>query len=215
VEYPLNDLRDGISISTVSAGLDRLQSADFAIDVRRSAQDPSSAVACADVQEGPAPSASAAATPAGTAAPLVPTPAPRASATAGTAGAQVGPTVSEIAAGEQALVVGLGELNGSGMEGTAVLRATADGRTQVFAALAGNGAIIPGSGPYPAFIYRGDCTVPNPQPLYSLGELTHGLLVSTVDVDLNTLADGTYAIDVHDNGAQRRVDLACGVIAKS
>ena len=105
------------------------------------------------------------------------------------------------------LVIQLAEQNGSGQTGTATLTGTADGKLMVMVELS-NGSTVA----QPAHIHPGTCASLDPKPVYPLTSLTNGVSDTTVDVSLDTLLAGQYAINVHKSAAEASVYVACGDI---
>ena len=109
------------------------------------------------------------------------------------------------AAGDD-VTVELAEFEGSGQTGTATL--TADGeRTQVVISIDS-----PVSDSQPAHIHEGTCDDLTPEPAYGLPNVTAGSSDSTVDVSLDTLTDGDYAINLHMSDEDLATYTSCGDI---
>ena len=107
------------------------------------------------------------------------------------------------AAGDD-VTVELAEFEGSGQTGTATL--TADGeRTQVVISIDS-----PVSDSQPAHIHEGTCDDLTPEPAYGLPNVTAGSSDSTVDVSLDTLTDGDYAINLHMSDEDLATYTSCG-----
>ncbi len=104
-------------------------------------------------------------------------------------------------------VIQLAEQNGSGQTGTATLTGTADGKLMVMVELS-NGTSVA----QPAHIHNGTCANLDPKPVYPLTSLTNGVSDTTVDVSMETLMAGQYAINVHKSGPEASVYVACGDI---
>ena len=104
------------------------------------------------------------------------------------------------------VTVELAEFDGSGQTGTATL--TADGeQTRVVIAVDS-----PVSDSQPAHIHEGTCDDLTPEPAYGLPNVTAGSSDSTVDVSLDTLTDGEYAINLHMSDDDLATYTSCGEI---
>ena len=109
-------------------------------------------------------------------------------------------------AGGDDVTVELAEFDGSGQTGTATL--TADGeQTRVVIAVDS-----PVSDSQPAHIHEGTCDDLTPEPAYGLPNVTAGSSDSTVDVSLDTLTDGDYAINLHRSDDDLATYTSCGEI---
>lgn len=109
------------------------------------------------------------------------------------------------AAGDD-VTVELAEFEGSGQTGTATL--TADGeKTRVVIAVDS-----PVSDSQPAHIHEGTCDNLTPEPAYGLPNVTAGSSDSTVDVSLDTLTSGEYAINLHMSDEDLATYTSCGDI---
>ena len=109
-------------------------------------------------------------------------------------------------AGGDDVTVELAEFDGSGQTGTATL--TADGeQTRVVIAVDS-----PVSDSQPAHIHEGTCDDLTPEPAYGLPNVTAGSSDSTVDVSLDTLTDGDYAINLHMSDDDLATYTSCGEI---
>ncbi len=112
--------------------------------------------------------------------------------------------------------VELQEFEDSGISGTAILTATAEGGTQVSMEL--QGAELDGD--HPTHIHTGTCDDFDPDPLYPLEtvELSsvnqEGISETTVeDVSLDSLREGDYVILVHQSLEELTNYLVCGEIS--
>ncbi|MBI4259612.1 MAG: hypothetical protein HY658_03505 [Actinobacteria bacterium] len=105
------------------------------------------------------------------------------------------------------LDVEMRKLNDSGQSGTATLTEE-DGQTRVVLDLADSPA-----GPQPAHIHPGTCDELDPQPAYPLNNVENGSSDTTVNVSLEELRDGEFAINVHLSGEEVQTYVACGEIA--
>lgn len=102
--------------------------------------------------------------------------------------------------------IALNEVAGSGQSGSATL--TADGaKTNVLIVVDGGS-----SGTQPAHIHEGTCEKLNPEPAYGLLEVQNDFSDSTVDVPLDTLLTGEYAINLHMSPADLETYTSCGNI---
>jgi hypothetical protein len=110
-------------------------------------------------------------------------------------------------AGGDEVTVTLSETAGSGQSGTATL--TADGeQTRVVVEIDGD----PVSASQPAHIHEGTCDDLTPEPAYGLPNVTDGSSETTVDVPLETLTSGTYAINLHMSDDDLTTYTSCGDI---
>lgn len=108
--------------------------------------------------------------------------------------------------GSGEVTVDLAEQNGSGESGTVTL--TADGeKTKVVIALENPPAV-----PQPAHIHKGSCDKLDPTPAYGLTNVVDGSSSSEVDVSLDELRDGAFAVNVHKSGTELDAYVACGDI---
>jgi hypothetical protein len=109
--------------------------------------------------------------------------------------------------GNDELTVSLKEQSGSTQSGEAVLTKIDDSSTHVVLTL--------GSGddtPQPAHIHEGSCANLDPAPAYPLENVVEGESSTHVNVSLDELRDGDYAINVHKSAAALRIYVACGDI---
>ena len=109
-------------------------------------------------------------------------------------------------AGGNSVTVDLAELNGSGESGTATLTAE-DQQTRVVLELSN-----PASDSQPAHIHKGTCANLDPAPAFGLPNVEGGTSEATVDVTLDALESGEYAINVHKSNDEADVYVACGDI---
>jgi hypothetical protein len=108
----------------------------------------------------------------------------------------------------QAVTVDLHELNDSGLSGTATLTDNGDGTTTVELAIDGP------AGDNPAHIHEGTCDSLDPNPLYPLNNVdADGSSVIDLDVPLDELLGGEFAINVHKSAAEIAVYVTCGNIS--
>jgi hypothetical protein len=109
--------------------------------------------------------------------------------------------------GDDELTVPLSEQSGSTHSGEAVLTRVDDSSTHVVLTL--------GSGddtPQPAHIHKGSCADLDPTPAYPLENVVGGESSTHVNVSLDELRDGEYAINVHKSADALRIYVACGDI---
>lgn len=100
--------------------------------------------------------------------------------------------------------------NDSGESGTATL--TADGATTRIVLALENPA---SDSPQPAHIHKGVCAELDPAPAYPLANVTDGAAETTVDVPLDELKNGRFAINVHKSEAEAEVYVSCGTIGEA
>lgn len=114
---------------------------------------------------------------------------------------------SDNGGGSSSATIDLGEQNGSGESGTAML--TADGgKTKVVISLDG----APAGTPQPAHIHKGSCAKLDPTPAYGLTNVVDGKSTTEVDEPLDELEHEDYAINVHRSGTDLKTYVACGDI---
>jgi hypothetical protein len=100
--------------------------------------------------------------------------------------------------------------NNSGESGSATL--TEQGaKTKVVVAI--NGA--PAGVAQPLHIHKGTCAQLDPKPAYGLTTLTDGKSETTVDVSLNALQVGGFAINGHKSAQDANTYVFCGNIPGS
>jgi hypothetical protein len=107
-------------------------------------------------------------------------------------------------AGDDEVTVELAEIGGSGQTGTATLTAEGD-MTNVVVSVDS-----PVSDSQPAHIHEGTCDDLDPEPAYGLPNVTAGSSESTVDVSLDELASGDYAINLHMSNDDLTTYTSCG-----
>ncbi len=105
------------------------------------------------------------------------------------------------------VTIQLMEENGSGQTGTAIITGTEDGKIMVTIELS-NGTSVA----QPVHIHKGTCANLDPKPAYPLTSLTNGVSDTMVDVSMETLMTGEYAINAHKSAAEASVYVACGNI---
>jgi predicted lipoprotein with Yx(FWY)xxD motif len=106
--------------------------------------------------------------------------------------------------------IALHEQNASGESGTVTLEAMGT-QTKVTIDLAG----APAGVNQPAHIHEGTCATLNPAPAFPLSPVQDGKSDTVVDVALDTLLAGSYAINVHRSPAEIAVYVACGDLVAS
>jgi hypothetical protein len=109
--------------------------------------------------------------------------------------------------GDEEIAVPLSELAGSGQSGTATLIPVGDGRTQVVVKVDD-----PPAEAQPAHVHPGTCADLDPLPAYALSSVEGGESDTTLDVSLDDLREGDFAINVHRSAEEIRVSVACGEI---
>ena len=110
------------------------------------------------------------------------------------------------AGGDGEVMVELAEQSDSGQSGTASLTPTGDGQTTV--ALEVSNA--PGD-PQPAHIHSGTCEELG-EVVYPLENVQDGTSETTVDVSLEELQEGEFAINVHESEQNISTYVACGPV---
>ena len=109
--------------------------------------------------------------------------------------------------GSNEMTVSLGEQNGSTQSGEATLTRVDDSTTHVVLSIGGGG-----STPQPAHIHKGSCAQLDPTPEYPLEDVVDGESSTHVNVSLDELRDGEFAINVHKSAAALQTYVACGDI---
>lgn len=109
--------------------------------------------------------------------------------------------------GSNEMTVSLGEQNGSTQSGEATLTAVDDSTTHVVISI-GSG----GETPQPAHIHKGSCDQLDPQPEHPLEDVVDGQSSTHLNVSLDELRDGEFAINVHKSAAALETYVACGDI---
>ena len=105
------------------------------------------------------------------------------------------------------VTVELAEFEGSGQSGTATLTAAGD-QTTVSIEIDGD----PVSESQPAHIHEGTCDNLTAEPAFGLPNVADGVSETTVDVPLETLTSGTYAINLHMSDTDLATYTSCGDI---
>lgn len=109
-------------------------------------------------------------------------------------------------AGSDEVTVELAEFDGSGQSGTATLTAEGE-QTRVVISIDD-----PVSDSQPAHIHEGTCDDLAPEPAYGLPNVATGSSESTVDVSLDTLTGGAFAINLHMSDEDLATYTSCGDI---
>lgn len=108
---------------------------------------------------------------------------------------------------QEQVTVQLGQQNNSGESGTAVLTPMGN-QTKVTLNLTG----APSGVEQPAHIHPGTCAQLDPKPQYPLNNVVDGQSETTLDVSLETLMSGSFAINVHKSMTEASVYVSCGNI---
>ena len=111
-------------------------------------------------------------------------------------------------AGEGAVEIELSEQNDSGQSGTATLEAAGEGQTTVTLELSN-----PPDVPQPVHIHEGTCAEIDPQPAFPLENLEDGTSETTVDISVEELQSGEYAINAHASEEDVETYVACGDVS--
>ena len=104
-------------------------------------------------------------------------------------------------------MVTLMEQNGSGQNGMATLTDMGNGMTMVTLEIS-NGTTTP----QPAHIHAGTCANLDPKPAYPLSSVVNGRSETMVDVNVDDLLAGDFAINVHKSPTEASVYVSCGTI---
>ena len=107
------------------------------------------------------------------------------------------------------VMVKLDEQNGSGESGTATL--TAEGASTKVVLELENPA---SPDPQPAHIHKGTCAELDPTPAYPLTNVEDGKSETTVNVALDELKSGEFAINVHKSEPEIKTYVSCGNIGE-
>ena len=110
------------------------------------------------------------------------------------------------AGGDGDVTVELAEQSDSGQSGTATLAATGDGQTTVTLEVSSS----PGD-PQPAHIHSGTCEELG-GVVYPLENVEDGTSETTVDVSVEELQEGEFAVNVHESEQNISTYVACGPI---
>ena len=120
---------------------------------------------------------------------------------------------SKSGSGNSTVTVKLTEQNSSGESGTATLTKVGE-QTKVVLDLQSSSATM-ANPPQPAHIHKGSCSKLDPTPAYALADVKGGKSTSTVDVKLDDLRNGSFAINVHKSATAIQIYVACGDISTS
>jgi len=121
-------------------------------------------------------------------------------------GGNDGGTTTSGGAKKQSVLVQLQEQNFSGEAGDATL--TAQGhQTRVVIQMASYAANA-----QPAHIHEGTCAHLSFQPAFPLNDVKAGRSTTVVDVSLQTLLNGKYAVNIHRSAEKMKVYVACADI---
>jgi hypothetical protein len=100
--------------------------------------------------------------------------------------------------------------NNSGESGTATLTKAGDNKTKVVVELKGEGS----GATQPMHIHKGTCAKLDPKPAYPLSPVKNGKSETTVNVSLDSLQKGEYAINGHKSAQDVATYVFCGDIGK-
>ena len=95
--------------------------------------------------------------------------------------------------------------NGSGESGAVILTPVGT-KTKVEVLIAN----APVGVPQPTHVHVGPCAKLDPKPTYPLSPALNGLSVTTLDVPIATLINGTFAVNVHKSATNIPAYVACG-----
>jgi hypothetical protein len=99
--------------------------------------------------------------------------------------------------------------NSSGESGTATLTKAGDTKTKVVLEVQG----APAGVSQPVHIHKGTCANLDPKPAYPLSPVVNGKSETTVNVSLDSLEKGGYAINGHKSAQDVKTYVFCGPIA--
>ena len=99
--------------------------------------------------------------------------------------------------------------NSSGESGTATLTKAGDNKTKVVLEVQG----APAGVSQPVHIHKGTCANLDPKPAYPLSPVVNGKSETTVNVSLDSLEKGGYAINGHKSAQDVKTYVFCGPIA--
>ena len=105
---------------------------------------------------------------------------------------------------QQSMTINLGEQNGSGQTGTAVLTPDGSG-TRVVLTLSN------APGPHPAHIHTGQCPTPG-AVVFPLTAVTNGTSETTVNATMEQIMAAPHAVNVHKSPQEIPVYTSCGNI---
>jgi hypothetical protein len=113
--------------------------------------------------------------------------------------------IVSVAIAADSITVPLAPQSGSGESGTATL--TKDGpRTKVVL------SVKNAPGVQPVHIHKGTCANLDPKPAYPLSSVTNGKSETVVNVSLDDLQKGGYAINGHKSAQEATTYVFCGDI---
>lgn len=98
----------------------------------------------------------------------------------------------------------------SGQEGTATLTKAGEGKTKVTVQVKGE----PAGATEPMHIHKGSCAKLDPKPAYPLSPVKNGKSETTVNVALDHLQKGEYAVNGHKSAKEASVYVFCGDIGR-
>jgi len=98
--------------------------------------------------------------------------------------------------------------NSSGESGTATLTKAGDNKTKVVLDVKG----APAGASQPVHIHKGTCANLDPKPAYPLSPVVNGKSETTVNVSLDSLEKGGYAINGHKSAQDVKTYVFCGPI---
>jgi hypothetical protein len=98
--------------------------------------------------------------------------------------------------------------NSSGESGTATLTKAGDTKTKVVLEVQG----APAGVSQPVHIHKGTCANLDPKPAYPLSPVVNGKSETTVNVSLDSLEKGGYAINGHKSAQEAKTYVFCGPI---
>ncbi len=115
---------------------------------------------------------------------------------------------SAFASDVSSLTIKMAARHGSGESGTAILTQQSDGLHVVL-----NIANAPSGVSQPAYIHRGTCDILNQTPQWPLKPAVDGKSETVLaDVQLDDVAGGKYAINVHKSADEVTAYVSCGDI---
>jgi hypothetical protein len=112
--------------------------------------------------------------------------------------------------GSNEMTVSMGEQNGSTQSGEATLTAVDDSTTHVVISIRSGGET-----PQPAHIHKGSCAELDPTPEHPLENVVEGESSTHLNVSLDQLRDGEYAINVHKSANAMETYVACGDVGSA
>lgn len=99
--------------------------------------------------------------------------------------------------------------NNSGESGTATLTKSGDKQTKVVLNVTG----APAGVSQPVHIHKGTCDKLDPKPAFPLSPVVNGKSETTVNVPLDSLQKGGYAINGHKSAQEVSTYVFCGSLA--